>query len=451
MKLPEKTPKFDADIFKKLPSQKIRALFSPSEDLKKLYKKANADYLYWDKFKQLEMPEGFKPEEAWFGLTIARDASMREILVGQENKFKFYVTAKSQSLLSKIDQFAAGHLSLGSYGDSMSLHLERSNEQYVISSLMEEGIASSQIEGAATTRKKAKEMLKTGARPKNKDQQMILNNYLTIRKIRDEWKNRPLSLELIHEIHKSMSYKTMDDASEEGRFRTNEDDVQVIDEEGKILYVPPDASKIEGMIERLCQFANTDHEAEDFIHPVIKAIIIHFWLAYIHPYVDGNGRTSRALFYWYMLSRKYWLFEFLSISRIILNARKQYEAAFLYAEYDGYDLNYFLSHQLLAIRRSIEDLQTYLARKQKEFQQSTQLLKKNQNINQRQRSILLHAMNNPDYTYTVKAHKNISATSYETARHDLMELVALGLMEMHKRGKKYFFTAVAGLEDKLKE
>lgn len=279
---------------------------------------------------------------------------------------------------------------------------------------------------------------------------MILNNFRTIRKIRDEWKERPLSEELIHEIHKSMSYKTMEDASEEGRFRRAEDDVKVIDEEGKVLYTPPDALKIKSMIKRLCDFANTDHEDENFIHPVVKAIMIHFWLAYIHPYVDGNGRTARALFYWYMLSRKYWLFEFLSISRIILNARKQYEAAFLYTEYDGYDLNYFISHQLQAIYKAIEDLKTYLAGKQEELRQSTQLLRKNQNMNHRQRSLLLHALNNPDYVYTVKAHKNVSGTSYETARHDLMKLVILGLFEMHKKGKEFYFTAVPTLKDKLK-
>lgn len=451
MKLPEKTPKMDPANFKKLPLPKLQAIFSPSEELKELYKKANADYLYWDKFKQLNFPEAIKAEEAWFGLTMSRDSSMREILPEREGrKFKFFVTAKAQSFLSKIDQFAAGNISLGSYGDSTSLHLERNNEQYVINSLMEEGIASSQIEGAATTRKKAKEMLKSGDKPRNKDQQMILNNFLTIRKIRDEWKNRQLSEELIHEIHRSMAYKTMDDEAEEGRFRRAEDDVKVIDEEGKVLYTPPDASKIQPMIETLCRFANTDHEDEDFIHPVVKAIIIHFWLAYIHPYVDGNGRTARALFYWYMLSRKYWLFEFLSISRIILNARKQYEAAFLYTEYDGYDLNYFISHQLQSIHKAIEDLKAYLVKKQEELQQSTQLLRKNQNINQRQRSLLLHAMNNPDYTYTVKAHKNVSGTSYETARHDLLELVTLGLFEAHKKGKEFFFTAIPTLKEKLK-
>jgi hypothetical protein len=51
-------------------------------------------------------------------------------------------------------------------------------------SLMDEAIASSQIEGAATTRKKAKEMLRENRPPKNRSEKMIANNYITIKRIR---------------------------------------------------------------------------------------------------------------------------------------------------------------------------------------------------------------------------------------------------------------------------
>ena len=57
-----------------------------------------------------------------------------------------------------------------------------------------------------------------------------------------------------------------------------------------------------------------------FIHPVMRAITLHFWLAYDHPFCDGNGRTARALFYWSMLKQGYWLFEFISISSVINQA-----------------------------------------------------------------------------------------------------------------------------------
>lgn len=44
-------------------------------------------------------------------------------------------------------------------------------------------------------------------------------------------------------------------------------------------------------------------------------------IAYMHPFVDGNGRTARALFYWYMLKSGYWLTEYLSISRVIAKSK----------------------------------------------------------------------------------------------------------------------------------
>ena len=72
-----------------------------------------------------------------------------------------------------------------------------------------------------------------------------------------------------------------------------------------------------------------------FIHPIVKGIIIHFLIAFIHPFVDGNGRTASAIFYWYMLRKGYWLTEYLSISRIISRSKRQYEKAYLYTECDG--------------------------------------------------------------------------------------------------------------------
>lgn len=58
----------------------------------------------------------------------------------------------------------------------------------------------------------------------------------------------------------------------------------------------------------MCAFPN-GHLPDTFIHPAIRAIILHFWLGYDHPFVDGNGRTARALFYWAMLRQNYSLFE----------------------------------------------------------------------------------------------------------------------------------------------
>lgn len=51
---------------------------------------------------------------------------------------------------------------------------------------------------------------------------------------------------------------------------------------------------------------------------------LHFMLGYEHPFVDGNGRVARAMFDWAMLRNGYWLFEFISVSRIIRQAPAKY-------------------------------------------------------------------------------------------------------------------------------
>lgn len=444
MKLPEPPP----DWTKQLSAEKIISFLSPSDEVKTFLQKANSEYWYWEKFKQIRPPDGLTEIEAWAALKIARSLNKRTVpLKAKDGQlFSFSVTPTMQGLLSKIDQYFGGNISLGE-DDSLGINQER----YVINSLMEEAIASSQIEGAATTRKKAKAMLRSGKKPQNKDQQMILNNYLTILRVRREWKNKELSKELINEIHKSMSHETLDHEEEEGCYRTDADDIHIIDEEQKILYTPPPCDQLDEMIAALCRFVNALHAEGDFIHPVIKAIIIHFWLAYIHPYVDGNGRSSRALFYWYMLSKKYWLFEFVSISRIILHARRQYERAFLHTEYDDCDLNYFIMNQLVAINHALENFKLYLEKKQKELSQSKMILKKNKTLNGRQREILLHAGKNPDYIYTVKTYQNMFNTAYETARRDLMELKRLNFFDLVKSKKEFCFVPVDNLANKLEK
>ena len=239
----------------------------------------------------------------------------------------------------------------------------KNKQYYLLSSLMEEAIASSQMEGANTTRRVAKDMLRKQAKPKNKDQQMIVNNYNTIRYL-SEHKDEALTPELLLEIHGRISEKTLTNCEDEGKFR-KDDNIVVMDElHGEIAHTPPSHTSIQQYIQDLCDFANND---EKYIHPIVKAIIIHFMISYVHPFVDGNGRTARSLFYWYMLKKGYWLTEFLSISRIIYKTKSQYEKSFLYVENDDLDLGYFINYHLNILQRAFDELKSYLDKKSKEI------------------------------------------------------------------------------------
>ena len=270
-------------------------------------------------------------------------------------KVHFTVTGKMQALLHEFDMNFGGNIG------SKSIIPEKDRTQYLISSIMEEAIASSQMEGASTTRKVAKDMLRKQTKPINKSQQMILNDYNTIRYLVDN-KDLAFSVDVLKDIHRSIANKTLDNSEYEGKFRTD-NSIYVMDNiTGEIAHTPPDVAEIEGLLNGVCDFAN-ESTSDPFIHPIIKGIIIHFMLAFIHPFVDGNGRTSRSLVYWYLLKNGYWMTEYLSISRVIYKSKAQYEKAFLYTESDGFDLSYFINYNLVALKKAYEDLKVYLQKK----------------------------------------------------------------------------------------
>ena len=252
---------------------------------------------------------------------------------------------------------------------------------------------------------------------------MILNNYNTIRYL-SEHKNDNLTPELLLEIHRQITEKTLNDSSDEGRFRTD-DNIYVVDGiTGEVAHEPPSHTGIPETVKQLCKFANTDGS---FIHPIIKAIIIHFMISYLHPFVDGNGRTARSIFYWYMLKKGYWLTEYLSISRVIYKSKSQYEKAFLYTEHDDFDLGYFIQYNLKVLKLAFEELQIYLERKS---QENNALLEyRISGLNERQIQIVKICAEKPNSMFTSKDLETRFNVSVKTIRSDLEGLVSVGLME----------------------
>ena len=88
-------------------------------------------------------------------------------------------------------------------------------------------------------------------------------------------------------------------------FRSH-DEVVVEDRDGNIVHQPPPAQGIEQRFQEFCDWVNSNHdeiESNTYLHPLIKAIVIHFVIGYEHPFQDGNGRVARALFYWFMFRK----------------------------------------------------------------------------------------------------------------------------------------------------
>ena len=242
------------------------------------------------------------------------------------------------------------------------VYCDDSGLMLTVSSIMEESIASSQLEGASTDTEAAKRMLRENRAPKDKSELMIVNNYNAMRFV-TEHSGDELSPDLIREIHSIISRGTLDDAGYEGRFR-DDNSIAVRDAfSGETYHVPPDFSRVPDLIQALCGFANDDSV---FVHPIVKGIVLHFGLAYIHPFMDGNGRVSRSLFYWYMLRSGYASAEYLSISKVLKVHRGRYGNAYLLSETDGNDITYFINHNLDVISEAVGVFLRYVRRKMEE-------------------------------------------------------------------------------------
>lgn len=360
--------------------------------------------------------------------------------------FRIASHSTMQKMLHLVDMRVGGGIGGSGLPDRPGFDL------MLMRSFDEEGISSSQLEGATTTRRVAREMLRSGREPRSKSEQMILNNVEAMRLARDSCAE-PLTPGLIRAIHTVVIRETLP-LEESGQYRGSDDDVQIFDEHNRLLFTPPDAGQVEERIERLCRFANRPEGSDPFVHPVVQSILLHFWLAYIHPFVDGNGRTARILFYWSMLRHGYWLTEYLSISRILKEKAGQYKRAFFRTESDENDLTYFVDHQLDILLQAIDALYRYIDDRMSEQAEMRRLLELDQRrsdgLNARQLGLMRHALRHGGYTYTIAEHQEIHGIVYQTARTDLLDLVERGLMVQEKVGRSYGFHVSGDLAHRMR-
>jgi Fic family protein len=402
-------------------------------------------YCHWDSLRHREPPAGLSHEEWWLGVKFARSKMLQstELQDVLGRPFAIAMVGPLLAGLRHVDQHTSGRITV-----SEQVTNPDTRRTYLVNSLIEEAITSSQLEGATTSRRVAKEMLRSGRRPKNRSERMIVNNYRAMNYVRDH-RASELTTEMVLELHRIVTEGTLDDPSAAGRLQTpDEERIGVYDDEGELLHAPPPAAELPERLERMCAFANEGDEDDAFLHPVLRSIILHFWLGHDHPFEDGNGRTARALFYWSMLRRGYWLTEYLTISTILKQAPAKYARSFLYTEQDGNDLTYFALYQLQVVRRAIDGLNSYLARKMEEVRGTERLLR-DTDLNHRQIALLTHALRTPGASYTFRGHAASHAVVYQSARNDLLDLERRGLLIKRKLGRSFSFFIVDDLSDRL--
>jgi Fic family protein len=409
---------------------------------------AKGRYLHWDEFRFKTPPDGLTHREWWVRTKFARTAAAQMLSVRDAagRNFSFCEPPSLKLDLHKLDLNAGGALGLEKVSMSTA-----DGTRYLARSLAEEPFASAFIEGAATTRQIAKKLIFEHRVPRSKDELMVLNNYNALEFVKHH-KDDPLSIDLILELHRIVTEGTLDREDHSRNFRDN-DDVQVVDDaSGEVLHQPPPAAELRRRMRALVAFANEQVGEDRWMHPLLRAFAIHFLLSYEHPFVDGNGRVARALFYWYALKCNYWLIEYVSISSIIAESKISYGKSFLYVETDGSDLTYFLTYNAEILTRAMDRLHEYVGRKRAEVAGIERRISDRARpdaFNHRQATLISDLVKGCVSNITLIQYQEQHDVSYMTARNDLEALVTMRLMHKQRVGRQSIYVPIENISKKL--
>lgn len=376
------------------------------------------------------LPSQINLDEFWNHLIQARQKKA-EFLPYQDQKgkpFWFVLTPPLQQNLHSID-------SRGKDSLYKAVREEIQNE-LMEQALIEEALFSSVIEGAFSTLARARELIVGGKRPRDHNDQMVKNNGQVMRYV---WEHRSdsCSIELMHKLQRLATEKTLEEEKYSGQFRNAL--VYITNAQGEVIYTAPPAETVAASMQALVDWINKEEE-RPFIHPILVAAILHTYFVYVHPYFDGNGRTARSLFYWYLLKHQYDFFRYFSISSIIQETRSQYYKALKNMEDCDADLTYILLYMTESVVKAIEVVLTRITEQYRRETLFSKIQKQGLFLNERQKRFLKHFAVAKDKTITLAKYQKDFKVVYETARRDLLQLEKIGILTKRQYGRRFVYT-----------
>ena len=405
-------------------------------------------YLHWDNFRYRELPKGWSAKDLWAIVKFIRLNNERSFSLLKQKSGDPFTLSPSGPMTAALHRVDTKEVL---WKEVLApTHGKLDTDTYRMMAATEEAYRSSAIEGAVTTRRESRELIRTDRAPQDRSEQMVLNNYHAVQRL-DQWKESVLTPQLICEIQSVVTRDTLDDPNDVGSIRAD-DTVRIHDKlSGEVIFQPPRASELEERMDSLCKFANETPRDEEFLSPITRAILIHHQLAYDHPFADGNGRTARTLFMWSMLRAGYEWLRAISISRAIYHSRSDYYRSFQHVQLDSGDVTYFVRYQLQCLEREIERLTKFLASRREvaEWLRDRNVISKA--LNSRQLALVDYALRHPKTVFTQREHRQFHGVTQPTAWKDLQRLVEQGLLVESRVGRKALYKASRKLVKLSKE
>ena len=201
---------------------------------------------------------------------------------------------------------------------------QNSAQLYGTQAMEREILSTFTIEQIDTSRSSVRRIL-SGYAPTNEREQRIYGMKRGLEFIADP--SNKINEETIYQLYQMVigAFLPKEDQLLPGQ-RYRHDHVYIVGD--KLEHTGLPWNKLAGYMEQLVAFIQQDSSIND----LWKAALIHFYLAYLHPYFDGNGRMARLLHLWYLVQLGYSSALFVPLSEYIERSRKKYYDAFSLVE-----------------------------------------------------------------------------------------------------------------------
>ncbi|MFT4093324.1 MAG: Fic family protein [Niabella sp.] len=410
------------------------------DSITKLIIDLNNNYVHWDKFRDMQLPDPDYRIAIWTKATAEREQGFTRTLTIGGLSVKWWLSNNMEFILHQLDIGLAGGRGMESLLEAKHIHRHKTT------ALLEESISSAQLSGALVSKKAAKEMLLKKRSPQNVNEQICINIYRTLQlgfSKKDQVLDEPFFLQL-HQVLTKDTIKLKGI----GNYRTNnKTDMSCVD--ASAGYKPSDTKQIRECMSAIFEFYNND-AAPFFIHPLIKACIIHYLIVCIRPFKDANGRMARLLAQMYLLKKGYWIAGFIAVSNVISKFKLNYHKSIVQSQTDENNIGYFIHFYIQAVQMAYRSLRDFVGRISKEKKENS--LYKIPGYNERQTAVLQWIKEDAAKMVTIRELRSVYGVSKETARTDLNGLVEKGWIRYFNINKKaYAFVKADGFDGLIKQ
>ncbi|MCC5848144.1 MAG: Fic family protein [Verrucomicrobia bacterium] len=325
---------------------------------------------------------------------------------------QFQITNSITEDLSRIDQ-AKGFLDATKLSEEWLGEMERR-------ALVREAHYTTHIEGSQLTLEQAERLLQGEKLPDvDPEDERELRNWIDAFEFVKQYVvgGAPITERMVLEIHRRLVTGVRGGSASPGQYREKQNYV-INNRTKKVVYTPPPANEVPGLMASLVEWMNTPSA----IHPVLKSGVAQFQLVHIHPFRDGNGRTSRLLFTLCMYRAGYDFKRMFTISEFYDRDRQAFYNAIQGVRDSNMDLTGWLEYFARGLATQLVEVKE---RGQRVIQ--TDLLAQRHTLSDRQKRVIGFLFEKQTLLFSDLADA-FADIPRRTLQRDLKTLVDLGLL-----------------------